>query len=76
MNFSTRTQVKDIALLNPGARRILEDAGVDYCCGGGKSLQEACLHANVPSEVILERLRQNSQQVKPRRDRLDIETAS
>jgi len=63
MNFSTRTQVKDIALLNPGARRILEDAGVDYCCGGGKSLQEACLHANVPSEVILERLRQNSQQV-------------
>jgi regulator of cell morphogenesis and NO signaling len=65
MTFSDRTKVKEIALSNPGARRILENAGVDYCCGGGKSLQDACLHADVSSEEILDRLRRNSEQVNP-----------
>jgi len=62
MNFSNETKVKDIALANPEARQVLEDAGVDYCCGGSKSLQEACLHAEVPAEQILNRLRENSKQ--------------
>jgi len=65
MNFNDETKVKDIALLNPAARQILEDAGLDYCCGGGKSLHEACLHADVPAEEILNRLRENSKRVSP-----------
>jgi regulator of cell morphogenesis and NO signaling len=65
MNFSTETRVNEIALSNPGARRVLEDAGVDYCCGGGKSLQDACLHAGVTAEEILKRLRQNSELAGP-----------
>jgi regulator of cell morphogenesis and NO signaling len=65
MNFNDGTKVKDIALSNPAARQILEDAGLDYCCGGGKSLHEACLHADVPAEEILNRLRENSKHVSP-----------
>ena len=65
MNFSTETRVKEIALSNPSARRVLEDAGVDYCCGGGKSLQDACLHAGVTADEILKRLRQNRELVGP-----------
>jgi regulator of cell morphogenesis and NO signaling len=65
MNFNDETKVKDIALSNPAARQILEDAGLDYCCGGGKSLHEACLHADVPAEEILTRLRENSKHVDP-----------
>src|SRR5580765_7902914 len=65
MNFSTETRVNEIALSNPGARRVLEDAGVDYCCGGGKSLQDACLHAGVTADEILQRLRQNSELAGP-----------
>jgi len=61
MNFNDQTRVKEIALANPAARRILEDAGVDYCCGGGKSLQEACLRANVSAEMILRRLQASSE---------------
>jgi regulator of cell morphogenesis and NO signaling len=63
MSFTSETKVKDIALSNPDARHVLEDAGLDYCCGGGKSLQEACLHADVPAEEILRRLRENSKDV-------------
>lgn len=65
MNFNNETKVKDIALSNPAARQILEDAGLDYCCGGGKSLHEACLHADVPAEEILNRLRENSKDINP-----------
>jgi len=65
MNFNEETKVKDIALSNPAARQILEDVGLDYCCGGGKSLHEACLHADVPAEEILNRLRENSKHVSP-----------
>ena len=65
MNFNDETKVKDIALSNPAARQILEDAGLDYCCGGGKSLHEACLHADVSAEEILKRLRENSKHVSP-----------
>jgi regulator of cell morphogenesis and NO signaling len=60
MNFSTETRVNEIALSNPAARRVLEDAGVDYCCGGGKSLGDACLQAGVTADEILNRLRQNA----------------
>jgi regulator of cell morphogenesis and NO signaling len=65
MNFSNGTKVKDIALANPEARKILEEAGVDYCCGGGKSLHDACMHADVSAEEILKRLRENSELVRP-----------
>lgn len=57
MTFSGETRVKDIALSDPSARRILEDSGLDYCCGGGKSLHDACLDANISMEEILESLR-------------------
>jgi len=63
MNFNNQTKVKDIALSNTSARQVLEEARVDYCCGGGESLQEACVHAGVSAEEILARLRENSQQV-------------
>lgn len=63
MTFSTETKVNEIALSNPAARHILEDAGIDYCCGGGKSLKEACLRANVPAVEILQKLRLNAEQV-------------
>jgi len=65
MNFSNETKVKDIALANSEARKVLEDAGVDYCCGGGKSLHDACMHADVSAEEILKRLRENSARVNP-----------
>jgi len=65
MSFSTETKVKDIALSNSDARQILEDARIDYCCGGSKSLHDACLTADVSADDILQRLRRNAQQASP-----------
>jgi regulator of cell morphogenesis and NO signaling len=64
MSFTTETKVKDIALSNPQTRQILEDAGVDYCCGGSESLHDACSSAEVSPDKILEQLKKNSQEVR------------
>lgn len=63
MTFSANTRVKEIAVANPGAKRVLEDAGVDYCCGGERPLHDACMKAGVSAEEILQRLQENSKQV-------------
>ena len=65
MNLNSETRMKDIALSNSAARQVLQDAGLDYCCGGGKSLHEACLHADASAEEILNRLRENAKDTGP-----------
>lgn len=65
MNFNSESKVSKIALSNLAARRVLEDAGVDYCCGGSKSLHDACLHAGVTAQEILQKLRNRSQSALP-----------
>lgn len=54
---STKT-VKEYALEMPGATRIFEKLGIDYCCGGGKSLAEACARAGVAVDEVLGSLEQ------------------
>lgn len=39
--------VRELALQIPNATRIFEKMKIDYCCGGDKSLQEACDSAGV-----------------------------
>lgn len=56
MNLSEKTKVKEIAVSNSNARQILEQAGVDYCCGGDKSLRDACTQSDASLDEIMERL--------------------
>lgn len=65
MDFNSGTKIKDIALATSAARQVLEDAGVDYCCGGGDSLHQACLQANISPEELLKRLRENANDTAP-----------
>jgi regulator of cell morphogenesis and NO signaling len=65
MRFTTTTRVGDIAAANPAAKKVLEEAGVDYCCGGAKSLNEACMQTEVSAEEILRRLQENRHEVAP-----------
>jgi regulator of cell morphogenesis and NO signaling len=57
MNFDLNQTVRDLAVENPAATRVFEKFGIDYCCGGGKSLREACQAANVAPDKLLESLR-------------------
>jgi regulator of cell morphogenesis and NO signaling len=42
----------DLVTANPSAARILERHGLDYCCGGRRSLQEACTAAGIDEDVL------------------------
>lgn len=54
---ATRT-VRELATEIPNATRAFERLGIDYCCGGSKSLRDACLHAHVAVEDVLHALEQ------------------
>jgi regulator of cell morphogenesis and NO signaling len=56
MSVIVEKTVRELALENPAATRVFEKLGIDYCCGGNKSLAEACRAAKLPMEQVLESL--------------------
>ena len=55
MSKNTKT-VREYALEIPAATRIFEKLGIDYCCGGGKSLVDACTAAGISVDEVLDSL--------------------
>jgi regulator of cell morphogenesis and NO signaling len=44
--------VRELVLEKPTAARVFEEFGIDYCCGGNKSLVDACVAAKVKVEEV------------------------
>jgi len=60
MNLSATRTVRELATEIPNATRTFEKLGIDYCCGGSKSLSDACLHAHVSVDDVVLALEQGS----------------
>jgi regulator of cell morphogenesis and NO signaling len=56
MTVTTQKTVRELALENPAATRVFEKLGIDYCCGGNQSLEQACRAANLPMDQVLDSL--------------------
>jgi regulator of cell morphogenesis and NO signaling len=56
MSVTVSKTVREIALENPGATRVFEQLGIDYCCGGQKPLEEACAAADLSLEEVLAKI--------------------
>jgi regulator of cell morphogenesis and NO signaling len=56
MTVTTEKTVREFALENPTATRVFEKLGIDYCCGGNRTLQEACRTANLDINQVLDLL--------------------
>jgi regulator of cell morphogenesis and NO signaling len=56
MNIDTTKTVREMALNIPGATRVFEQLGIDYCCGGNKPLEKACGEANLQIQQVLDSL--------------------
>jgi len=50
--------VREIALENPSSIRVFEALGIDYCCGGKRSLTDACSRADIDIDKALAMLAQ------------------
>jgi regulator of cell morphogenesis and NO signaling len=53
MAINMMNTVRELALTIPGATRVFEQMGIDYCCGGNRTLVDACGVAKVPFETAL-----------------------
>ena len=60
MTIATTKTVGEIAAEVPRSTRELEKLGIDYCCGGSRTLGEACAQAKIPVEEAVERLKQGA----------------
>jgi len=56
MTFDMNQTVSEIASENPAAVPVFENFGIDYCCGGKRSLQEACEGVNAPIDQVMQAL--------------------
>lgn len=57
MNLSPESRVGEIAAQYPVATRSLHKFGIDFCCGGGIPLAEACKRKNVDPDELLDAIR-------------------
>jgi regulator of cell morphogenesis and NO signaling len=63
----TLTQtVRDIALEQPASIRVFERFGIDYCCGGRKSLAEACSARGLSVDEVVAALDSAADKSEPR----------
>ena len=68
MSIATKS-VRELAVEIPNATRVFENLGIDYCCGGHRSLEEACTAANVSVDEVARSLQgQSDLQPEPPRD--------
>lgn len=53
MAINKTKTVGEFAVDLPGATRVFEKLGIDYCCGGAKPLSEACSSVGVTEESVV-----------------------
>ena len=61
MSVTTERTVRDLVLENPALTRVFEKLGIDYCCGGGKTLEEACHTAHADPDQVMGSLHEADQ---------------
>jgi len=68
MNLFAEKQVREIAVEHPSTVRVFERFGIDYCCGGKKSLRQACGDLQLSVDQVLEKLEQAAEEPRPSED--------
>jgi regulator of cell morphogenesis and NO signaling len=59
MAIKANKTVREVAVETPGATRVFEKLGIDYCCGGHKPLEEACQTAKLDVDEVIRRLEES-----------------
>ncbi len=65
MSMTAEKTVRELALENPAATRVFEKLGIDYCCGGNKSLEQACRAANLSIDEVIDSLEMADHSARP-----------
>ncbi len=52
--MTTEATLADLAVTKPGAARVFLDHGLDFCCRGRRSLNEACAEKGLEADSVLQ----------------------
>jgi regulator of cell morphogenesis and NO signaling len=66
MTLTATKTVGEIAVEMPGATREFEKLGIDYCCGGSRTLDQACSEANISVDEALASLERSATSTETR----------
>ncbi len=58
--FQVNDIVGDVVAHNPALSRVFEDKGIDYCCGGGQTLDQACQKKGLDTQVFIDALQESA----------------
>jgi regulator of cell morphogenesis and NO signaling len=75
MTLDTSTTVRDLAVGMQGAARVFEKLQIDYCCGGARTLEEACAVAGVNVEAARQLLEEARLSQAANGETIDFQTA-
>jgi regulator of cell morphogenesis and NO signaling len=65
MTINTAKTVRELAIEVPGATRLFEKLGIDYCCGGHSALETACDSAGIQVNEVVRILEEANQSSEP-----------
>ncbi len=71
MQIQSSTPVGRIATEHPLATRVFARHGIDFCCGGGKPIQDVCQARGLDTEQILDEIRTELAGVDDEQERWD-----
>lgn len=66
--MATTATLAEVAAKSLGAVRVLEGHGLDYCCGGKQSFEDACASKNLNPQSVLDEIAHASQSREQDRD--------
>jgi regulator of cell morphogenesis and NO signaling len=56
MTITDHSTLADVVTADPSLARVLENLGLDYCCGGSRSVGEACADRGLDPAAVLDEL--------------------
>lgn len=63
--FNPDQSLADLALAHPAASRVFRQYKLDFCCGGHRSVREACAARGIDATVVLGALEEDARAVGP-----------
>ena len=65
MNISPDTQIGEVVKLNFKTAPLFQANNIDFCCGGDKTISEACIESGVEPAVLIQELKKIAESVDP-----------
>jgi regulator of cell morphogenesis and NO signaling len=76
MDLTHNHRIGEIAARHPLATRVFDRHGIDFCCGGGKALGDACAERDLSPEDVLDEIRATLSSEEPTDRRWDEASVS